>query len=67
MSESDPRRDGDDALDEFVEAKEADYEPAPQIHDEDDFPVNMDELYEDEPVPDEDRPVPLDPDDAEIA
>ncbi|WP_431280135.1 hypothetical protein [Leifsonia poae] len=68
MSESDPRRDGDEDLDAFVEAKAADYEPAPQIRDEDDLPTNPDELDEDDgTVPDEDRPVPLDPDDAEIA
>jgi len=66
MNASDPRRDGDDDLDEFVEAKAADYEPAPSIHDEDDLPVDEDELDDGSPVPDDDRPVELDPEDSGI-
>lgn len=65
MSDSDTRR-GDDELDDFREAQEADYEPSPNVHDEDDLPVDDDE-DDDELVPDDDRPVPLDADDADIA
>ena len=63
MSESDTRR--DDEPDEFIEAQDGDYEPAPRVYDEDDLPV-ADEDEDDEIVPDDERPVPLDPDDAEI-
>ncbi|MFF1574016.1 hypothetical protein ACFVWR_14840 [Leifsonia sp. NPDC058292] len=66
MNASDPRRDGDDDLDEFVETQDTGYEPAPTLHDEDDLPVNEDELDDDAPVPDDERRVPIDPDDAEI-
>ncbi|HEV7184803.1 MAG: hypothetical protein ABI130_04720 [Leifsonia sp.] len=62
MSISDPRRDGDEDLDQFVQAKNADYEPAPSIHDEGDLPVDADD-FDDSPVPDDERRVPLDPDD----
>lgn len=65
MSESDTRHGDDDDLDDFVEAQEGDYEPAPNVHDEDDLPVVPDD-DDDELVPDDDRPVPLDPDDADI-
>ncbi|MFJ8893155.1 hypothetical protein ACIRCZ_01080 [Leifsonia sp. NPDC102414] len=64
MSESDTRP-GDDDLDAFREEQEGDYEPAPNVRDEDDLPVADDN--DDELVPDDDRPVPLDPDDADIA
>ena len=69
MSETDtsaagaPRRDDD--LDEFREAQEGDYEPAPVVHDPDDLPVD-DEEADDLIVPDDDRPVPLDDDEDEI-
>ena len=59
---SDPR---DDDLDDFLEAQETDYEPEPVVHDPEDIPVVDDE--DDELLPAADRPVPLDPDDAEIA
>ena len=64
MSASDARRDND--LDDFVEAQEGDYEPAPAIHDPDDLPVDDEDEVDDEYVPDDDRRVPLDPDDADI-
>ncbi|WP_295125266.1 hypothetical protein [uncultured Leifsonia sp.] len=51
--------------DDFVEAQEGDYEPEAVIHDPDDLPV--DDEDDDRIVPDDERPVPLDPDDAEIA
>jgi hypothetical protein len=66
MSESDIRRDSD-GPDEFIEAQDGDYEPEPRVYDEDDLPVDEDEDAEDEVVPDDDRRVPLDPDDAGIA
>ncbi|MFF2052411.1 hypothetical protein ACFVU2_12495 [Leifsonia sp. NPDC058194] len=56
----------DDDLDEFVESQEGDYEPAPVLHDADDAPVE-DDAEDDRILPDDDRPVPLDPDDAGIA
>lgn len=52
--------------DDFREAQEGDYEPAPVVHDPDDLPVDDDE-EDDRVLPDDDRPVPLDPDDTEIA
>lgn len=58
------RRDED--LDDFRESQEGDYEPAPVLHDADDVPVEGDE-EDDRILPDDDRPVPLDPDDADIA
>jgi hypothetical protein len=58
------RRDED--LDDFRESQEGDYEPAPAPRDADDVPVDEDE-DDDRIVPDDDRPVPLDPDDAGIA
>lgn len=61
---SDTERDQED--DDFVEAQEGDYEPKAVIHDPDDLPVDDDE-DEDRILPDDERPVPLDPDDAEIA
>ena len=64
MTESDTRG-GDDELDDFREAQEADYEPEPVVRDPDDLPAVDDE--DDELLPDDDRPVPLDPDDTEIA
>jgi hypothetical protein len=63
MSETDRSREDDD---DFLEAQEGDYEPAGVIRDEDDLPVDDDE-DEDRILPDDERPVPLDPDDAEIA
>ena len=60
---SDPREDED--LDDFREAQEAYYEPEPVVRDPDDLPAVDDE--DDELLPDDDRPVPLDPDDTEIA
>lgn len=64
MSESDTRRDED--LDEFREAQEGDYEPEPVVFDAEDLPV--DEEDEDDRVrPDDDRPVPLDADDDDLA
>lgn len=65
MSESDTRR-GDDDLDDFREAQEGDYEPAPVVRDEDDLPIDAGDA-DDDLVPDDDRPVPLDPDDDDIA
>lgn len=62
---SDTGRDED--LDDFREAQETDYEPEPVVHDPDDVPVEDDEEEEDRLLPDDERPVPLDPDDAEIA
>lgn len=62
---SDTGRDED--LDDFREAQEADYEPEPVVHDPDDVPVDDDEEVEDRLLPDDERPVPLDPDDADIA
>ena len=52
--------------DDFREAQEGDYEPEPVVHDPDDLPVDEEE-DDDRLLPDDDRPVPLDPDDAEIA
>lgn len=63
MSETDRTREDDDY---FLEAQEGDYEPADVIRDEDDLPVDDDE-DDDRILPDDERPVPLDPDDAEIA
>jgi hypothetical protein len=63
MSASDSRRDDD--LDDFVEAQEGDYEPAPAIHDPDDLPVDDEDDAEEDYVPDDDRRVPLD-DDGEL-
>ncbi|HEY2556127.1 MAG TPA: hypothetical protein VGI08_03395 [Diaminobutyricibacter sp.] len=60
---SDRGTDRDDSLDDFIEAQDGDYEPAPTPFDADDVPV---EEEDDELVPDEDRPVPLDLDDAEL-
>lgn len=60
---SDRGTDRDESLDEFIEAQDGDYEPAPSHFDADDVPV---EEEEDELVPDEERPVPLDLDDAEL-
>ena len=57
------RRDED--LDDFRESQEGDYEPAPVLRDADDVPVEDDE-EDDRILPDDDRPVPLDPDDADI-
>ncbi|MDN4614751.1 hypothetical protein P5G50_09820 [Leifsonia sp. F6_8S_P_1B] len=62
---SDTGRDED--LDDFREAQETDYEPEPVVHDPDDVPVDDEEEAEDRLLPDDERPVPLDPDDAEIA
>lgn len=56
----------EDDDDDFREAQEGAYEPEPVIHDEDDLPVDDDE-DDDRLLPDGDRPVALDPDDAEIA
>jgi hypothetical protein len=53
---SDPR--DDDDLADFREAQDTDYEPAPTVHDPDDLPVIDD--GDDELLPDDDRPVPLD-------
>ena len=64
MTASDSRREDD--LDDFVEAQEGDYEPAPAIHDPDDLPVDDEDVDEEDYVPDDDRRVPIDPDDAEI-
>ena len=55
---SDPR--DDERLDDFLEAQETDYEPEPVVHDPDDLPVTDD--ADDELLPDDDRPVPLDGD-----
>ncbi|GAA3338384.1 hypothetical protein GCM10017714_09380 [Curtobacterium pusillum] len=60
---SDPR--DDDALDGFREAQDTDYEPTPAVHDPDDLPVADD--GDEELLPDDDRPVPLDGDDADDA
>jgi hypothetical protein len=57
----------DEGLDDFREAQETDYEPEPVVHDPDDVPVDDEEEAEDRLLPDDERPVPLDPDDAEIA
>ncbi|WP_223695132.1 hypothetical protein [Leifsonia poae] len=65
MSESDPRRGGDEPHD-FIEAQDGDYEPAPAAFDEDDLPIDSDELDADEVVPDDDRRVPLDADDVDV-
>lgn len=56
--------DGDESLDEFIEAQDGDYEPAAKPFDADDVPVDEDD--DDDLVPDEERPVPLDLDDAEL-
>ncbi|MGN6425982.1 MAG: hypothetical protein ACTHMF_04110 [Leifsonia sp.] len=61
---SDTEREPED--DDFREAQEGDYEPEPVVHDPDDLPVDEEE-DDDRLLPDDDRPVPLDPDDAEIA
>jgi len=63
MSETDRSREDDD---DFLEAQEGDYEPSDVIRDEDDLPVDDDEA-DDRILPDDERPVPLNPDDAEIA
>ncbi len=60
---SDRGIDRDDSPDEFIEAQDGDYEPAPSPFDADDVPVDDDD---DELVPDEQRPVPLALDDAEL-
>ncbi len=60
---SDRGTDRDDSLDEFIEAQDGDYEPASTHFDADDVPVEEDD---DDLVPDEERPVPLDLDDAEL-
>ncbi len=65
MSATDSRRDDDD-LDEFLEAQDGDYEPAPVIHDPDDLPVDDEDEDVEDYVPDDERRVPLDPDDVEI-
>ena len=54
-------------LDDFREAQETDYEPEPVVHDPDDVPVDDDEEAEELLLPDDERPVPLDPEDTEIA
>ena len=53
--------------DDFREAQEGDYEPEPVVHDPDDLPVEEEEDEDDRLLPDDDRPVPIDPNDAEIA
>ncbi|WIB79178.1 hypothetical protein DEJ28_08775 [Curtobacterium sp. MCPF17_002] len=53
---SDPR--DDDDLGDFREAQDTDYTPDPTVHDPDDLPVA--DGGDDELVPDDDRPVPLD-------
>ncbi|MBT2503519.1 hypothetical protein [Curtobacterium sp. ISL-83] len=55
---SNATNDGD--LDDFREAQDTDYEPAPVVHDPDDLPIDDD--GDDEVFPDDERPVPLDPD-----
>lgn len=59
---SDPTEDED--LDDFREAQEADYEPETVVRDPDDLPAVDD--GDDELLPDDDRPVPLDPDDLDL-
>lgn len=51
--------------DAFIEAQDGGYEPAPAPFDADDVPVDED-ADEDDLVPDDERPVPLDLDDAEL-
>ncbi len=60
---SDRGTDQDDPQDDFIEAQDGGYEPAVEPFDADDVPVDEDS---DDLVPDEDRPVPLDLDDAEL-
>ncbi len=60
---SDRGSDRDDSFDDFIEAQDGDYEPAATPFDADDVPIDDDA---DELVPDEDRPVDLDLDDAEL-
>lgn len=53
----------DDRLDDFREAQETDYEPAPVIHDPDDVPVIDDD--DDIVGLDDERVVPIDPEDTD--